>query len=290
MAEAQLGVIGGSGLYSIEGLQNVTEVKLDTPFGSPSDSITLGSIGSTRVAFLPRHGRGHFIAPSELNSRANIWAMKMLGVTHIISVSACGSLREEMHPRDVVVPDQLIDFTRSGRRNTFFGDGIVAHIGFAEPFCSEFSQVLAQAVLEAGGSVHTGGTFITIEGPRFSTKAESAMFRGWGADIIGMTACPEAQLAREAEICYAVMAHVTDYDVWRDVGEPVSLEAVLANLQANTDLAKRAITKVAGRFPLQRTCGCKDALRNAIVTDPHHIPVTRRHELSLLLDRYLPRS
>ncbi len=290
MAEAQLGVIGGSGLYSIEGLQNVTEVKLDTPFGSPSDSITLGSIGSTRVAFLPRHGRGHFIAPSELNSRANIWAMKMLGVTHIISVSACGSLREEMHPRDVVVPDQLIDFTRSGRRNTFFGDGIVAHIGFAEPFCSEFSQVLAQAVLEAGGSVHTGGTFITIEGPRFSTKAESAMFRGWGADIIGMTACPEAQLAREAEICYAVMAHVTDYDVWRDVGEPVSLEAVLANLQANTDLAKRAITKVAGRFPLQRTCGCKDALRNAIVTDPRHIPVTRRHELSLLLDRYLPRS
>jgi len=290
MAEAQLGVIGGSGLYSIEGLQNVTEVKLDTPFGSPSDSITLGSIGSTRVAFLPRHGRGHFIAPSELNSRANIWAMKMLGVTHIISVNACGSLREEMHPRDVVVPDQLIDFTRSGRRNTFFGDGIVAHIGFAEPFCSEFSQVLAQAVLETGGSVHTGGTFITIEGPRFSTKAESAMFRGWGADIIGMTACPEAQLAREAEICYAVMAHVTDYDVWRDVGEPVSLEAVLANLQANTDLAKRAITKVAGRFPLQRTCGCKDALRNAIVTDPHHIPVTRRHELSLLLDRYLPRS
>lgn len=290
MAEAQLGVIGGSGLYSIEGLQNVTEVKLDTPFGSPSDSITLGSIGSTRVAFLPRHGRGHFIAPSELNSRANIWAMKMLGVTHIISVNACGSLREEMHPRDVVVPDQLIDFTRSGRRNTFFGDGIVAHIGFAEPFCSEFSQVLAQAVLEAGGSVHTGGTFITIEGPRFSTKAESAMFRGWGADIIGMTACPEAQLAREAEICYAVMAHVTDYDVWRDVGEPVSLEAVLANLQANTDLAKRAITKVAGRFPLQRTCGCKDALRNAIVTDPRHIPVTRRHELSLLLDRYLPRS
>ena len=289
MVQAQLGVIGGSGLYSIEGMRDMAEVAIDTPFGKPSDVITVGTLAGARVAFLPRHGRGHYITPTEVNSRGNIWALKMLGVTHVVSVSACGSLREELRPRDVVVPDQLIDFTRAGRKNTFFGEGIVVHIGFAEPFCRHLSRLVAEGVRRAGGTVHLGGTFVTVEGPRFSTKAESAMFRNWNADIIGMTASPEAQLAREAELCYAVMGHVTDYDVWREASEAVSVETIVANLQANTDLAKRAISNLAELFPLQRSCECADALRNAIITNPARLPEERRDQLSLLLDKHLPR-
>ena len=292
MSKVHLGVIGGSGLYNIEGMSNVEEVKVNTPFGDPSDSVVIGSLGQISVAFLPRHGRGHFISPTELNSRANIWALKSLGVTHVVSISACGSLRESFRPRDVVIPDQLIDFTRLRRDNTFFGDGIVAHISFADPFCSDFSSLVAEAVRQvAGATVHEGATLITIEGPRFSTRAESHMFRSWGADIIGMTASPEAQLAREAELCYACMAHVTDYDVWHATEEPVKLEAIIQNLQANTGVAKQAIRNLAAMLPLHsiltRKCGCGHALKSAIITDPSRIPEAKRQELSLLLGKYL---
>jgi len=288
MSMAHLGVIGGSGLYNIEGMSNVEEVRISTPFGDPSDSIVIGSLGETRIAFLPRHGRGHFISPTELNFRANIWALKSLGVTHVVSVSACGSLREDFRPRDVVIPNQLIDFTRLRRGNTFFGNGIVVHISFAEPFCRDFSALVAKAVRQVGNAtVHEGATFITVEGPRFSTKAESHMFRSWGAHIIGMTASPEAQLAREAELCYACMAHVTDYDVWHETEEPVSVEAIVQNLQANTTVAQEAIRNLAAMFPLHPTCECGSALKTAIITDPALISEAKRKELSLLLGKYL---
>jgi 5'-methylthioadenosine phosphorylase len=287
MRKAVLGIIGGSGLYQIEGLSDVEHVAVETPFGAPSDRIAVGVLRGTPVAFLPRHGAGHTIAPTEVNSRANIWALKSLGVTHVLAVNACGSLREELRPRDVVIPSQLIDFTRF-RANTFFGRGIVAHIGFAEPFCPQFSRLVAEAARQVGtATVHEGATFLTIEGPRFSTRAESHMFRSWGADIIGMTASPEAQLAREAELCYASLALVTDYDVWHESEEPVSVEAVVANLRANTALAKQAIANLAAMFPIERTCACGEALRNAIITDPARIPEERKRELALLLGKYL---
>jgi 5'-methylthioadenosine phosphorylase len=289
MPEAQLGIIGGSGLYDIEGLTDVVEVSVDTPFGAPSDSITVGRLGNTSIAFLPRHGRGHRISPAELNARANIWALKSLGVTHVVSVNACGSLREELRPRDVVVPDQLIDLTRLRGPNTFFGNGIVAHIGFADPFCPHLSRLLADAIRQVpGATVHEGATFIVIEGPRFSTKAESNVFRSWGADIIGMTASPEAQLAREAGLCYACMAHVTDYDVWHETEEPVTVETVIANLQANIGIARQAIRILAGKFPLECERACRDALQNAIMTDPKVVPDDTRKRLELILGRYLP--
>jgi len=284
MAQAQLGVIGGSGLYHIEGLAEVSEVAVETPFGAPSDAITLGRLGSVGLAFLPRHGRGHFISPTEINYRANIWALKSLGATHVVSVSACGSLREHLRPRDVVVPGQLIDFTKLRSGNTFFGSGIVGHIGFAEPFCPHFSRLTAAAVREAGGAtVHEGGTFITIEGPRFSTRAESNAFRAWGADIIGMTASPEAQLAREAGLCYACMAHVTDYDVWHETEEAVTVEAVVANAQANIGVARQAIVNLARHFPLVCENGCGHSLDSAVMTDPGRIPEETRKRLSLIL-------
>lgn len=288
MADTLLGIIGGSGLYDIEGLSDIEQLEISTPFGPPSDSITRGVLDGAPVAFLPRHGRGHVITPTELNSRANIWALKSIGVTHVVSVSACGSLREEFRPRHVVVPDQLIDHTRLRRHNTFFGDGVVAHIGFAEPFCHELSALAAQAVQAVPGStVHDGATFITIEGPRFSTKAESHMFRSWGGGIIGMTASPEAQLAREAELCYAVMAHVTDYDVWHATEEAVTVEAIVANLQANMALAKQAIRNLAASLPRRHTCECTNALAGAIMTDPARIPAARKEELSLLIGKYI---
>ncbi|NLT42733.1 MAG: S-methyl-5'-thioadenosine phosphorylase [Anaerolineae bacterium] len=284
MSTVHLGIIGGSGLYHIEGLSDVSEVAVDTPFGAPSDVITLGHIGEVGLAFLPRHGRGHFISPTEINSRANIWALKSLGVSHVVSVSACGSLREHLRPRDVVVPDQLIDFTKLRSGNTFFGDGIVGHIGFAEPFCPHFSRLTAQAVREAGGAtVHEGGTFITIEGPRFSTKAESHAFRAWGADIIGMTASPEAQLAREAGLCYACMAHVTDYDVWHETEEAVTVETVVANAQASIGVTRAAIVRLAGQFPLECEDGCRHSLDAAVMTDPSRVPEAARKRLSLIL-------
>ncbi len=241
MSEIEIAVFGGSGLYDMPGLSQVEEVHLSTPFGDPSDVIRVGTLNGVRIAFLPRHGRGHTLTPSEVPYRANIFAMKMLGVRYIVAVSACGSLREDYEPGHIVIPDQLVDFTKGKREHTFFGDGLVAHVGVAQPFSPELNQVLAHAIEEAGGTIHKGGTFITIEGPRFSTRAESNLFRQWGMSIVGMTSSPEAYLAAEAEIAYSCMAHVTDYDVWHESEEPVTVEMVIKILSANTRLAQKAV-------------------------------------------------
>jgi 5'-methylthioadenosine phosphorylase len=286
MEPVGLGVIGGSGVYDMQALTDVTEVKPKTPFGEPSDAIVVGTLSGQRVAFLPRHGRGHRISPTELNSRANIFALKSLGVERIVSVSACGSLREDYAPRHIVIPDQLFDRTRA-RPLSFFGGGLVVHISFAEPFCSDLSQALYRAVQATGATVHQGGAFVTIEGPRFSTKAESNVFRQWGMDIIGMTAVPEAQLAREAEICYATMAHVTDYDVWHATEETVTVEAVIRNLMANAEVARQAIQNLAPALPAQRSCACQHALRDAIITNRDVIPERIKKDLELLVGKYL---
>jgi len=286
MEPVKLGVIGGSGVYEMEALTDIEEVKLQTPFGEPSDAIIVGTLSGRRVAFLPRHGRGHRISPTELNSRANIFALKSLGVERIVSISACGSLREDFAPRHIVIPDQIFDRTR-GRPLSFFGGGLVVHISFAEPFCPDLSQALYQAVKATGATVHKGGTFVTIEGPRFSTKAESNVFRQWGMDIIGMTAVPEAQLAREAEICYATMAHVTDYDVWHETEETVTVEAVVKNLLANAEVAKQAIQNLVPTLPETRTCECQHALRNAIITNRQMIPEQVKKDLELLIGKYV---
>jgi len=281
----QLAVIGGSGLYEMEGLQNVEEVEISTPFGKPSDSIICGELDGRMIAFLPRHGRGHRILPSEVNSRANIYALKTLGVERIISVSACGSLKEKYKPTDIVIPDQIFDNTRVRGRSTFFGAGVVAHIQFANPYCSELSGVLYESVKAAGAAVHKGGTFAIIEGPRFSTKAESKFYRSIDADIVGMTAMPEAVLAREAEICYATMAHVTDYDVWRE-SEEVSVEKVVANLNRNTTVAKQAIKTALSKIG-ERKCSCGSALENAIMTEPGMIPEANKKKLSAIIGKYI---
>jgi 5'-methylthioadenosine phosphorylase len=286
MEPVKLGVIGGSGVYDMQGLSDIQEVKPQTPFGDPSDALVVGALSGRRVAFLPRHGRGHRISPTEVNSRANIFALKSLGVERIISISACGSLREEYAPRHIVIPDQLFDRTRQ-RPLTFFGNGLVVHISFAEPFCPDLSQVLYAAVKAAGASVHRGGALVAIEGPRFSTKAESHAFRQWGMDIIGMTAVPEAQLAREAEMCYATMAHVTDYDVWHATEETVTVEAVIRNLLANAEVAKQAIQNLVPGLAEERTCACQHALRDAIITQRDVIPETVKQELGLLVGKYL---
>ena len=286
MAEARIGVIGGSGLYEMEGLTEIEEVKVKTPFGEPSDLIVIGTLEGRRVAFLPRHGRGHQIMPTELPSRANIYALKSLGVEHIIAVSACGSMKEAIHPLDMVIPDQIFDRTR-GRINTFFGGGVVAHISFDEPFCPNLSALLYQAARETGAKAHKGGTFVVIEGPSFSTKAESRIYRGWGVEIIGMTVLPEAKLAREAEICYAVLANVTDYDVWLVSEEPVSVEMLIDNLLKNAEMAKKIIKKVVPNIPEARTCFCPTALKNTIITSKDCIPEKAKKELGLLIGKYL---
>jgi len=285
--QASIGVIGGTELYDIEGLTDVQEVRPDTPFGLPSDSIVVGKLGGMGIAFLPRHGRGHRLMPTEVNARANIWALKSLGVERIVSVTACGSLREEIAPRHVVIPDQIFDHTRARGPYTFFGDGLVVHIGFDEPYCPHLSDLLCQAVQASGGTAHRGGTFITIEGPRFSTKAESQIYQQWGCDVIGMTAVPEAQLAREAEICYAAMAHVTDYDVWHETEEAVNVEMLIANLRANTALAKRAIEYVAAHLPEESSCTCGSALATAILTQREAIGDEIKERYRLLLGKYL---
>jgi len=282
-----IAVIGGTGVYDVEALQDVQEVRVSTPFGDPSDAIVIGTLHGVRVAFLPRHGRGHRILPTEVNSRANIYALKTLGVERIISISACGSLREDFAPRHVVIPDQIFDHTRARGPYTFFGRGIVGHIGFAEPFCPHLSALLAQAVEQAGGTVHRGGTFITIEGPRFSTKGESNIYRQWGCDIIGMTAVPEAQLAREAEMCYATMAHVTDYDVWHETEETVTVAMIIENLHANAALVKKAIATVLPMIPAERPCACGSALSAAIVTRPDLIPPEVKEELKPIIGKYV---
>ncbi len=286
MAEAKIGVIGGSGLYEIEGLSNIEEVRISTPFGEPSDAITIGSLEGMRVAFLPRHGKGHRISPTELPARANIYALKSLGVEWIISVSAVGSLKEEIHPLDLVIPDQLIDRTKS-RVNTFFGSGLVAHVGFADPFCPVLSHILHQTAKEAGAKVHNRGNYLVMEGPLFSTKAESSLYRSWGASVIGMTALPEAKLAREAEICYATLACVTDYDCWHESQEAVTIEMVIANLQRNVKMAKKILKMVVTQIPEKRECQCATALKDAIITPPERIPAHLKKELVLLIGKYV---
>jgi len=279
-----IGVIGGSGLYQMPGLENVREIRVDTPFGDPSDALIVGDLDGTPVAFLPRHGRGHVYMPTEVPYRANIYALKSLGVRHIISVSACGSLREEIKPQHVVIPDQIFDFTKE-RPRSFFGNGLVAHISSADPFCPELSAMLANAVEEAGGTVHRGGTFITIEGPRFSTKGESNVFRAWGMDIIGMTACPEAFLAREAGICYATMAHITDYDVWHESEESVSVDMVVQRLNANIEMAQKAIAILVSRLATADcACTCNQALENAVLTNPDYISEETKKALHIIME------
>jgi 5'-methylthioadenosine phosphorylase len=290
MTEAKLGVIGGSGLYEIEGLKDVKEVRVKTPFGDPSDAIIVGTLGKTKIAFLPRHARGHRIMPTELPVRANIYALKSLGVEWIISVNAVGSLQEEIQPLDLVIPDQIIDRTR-GRISTFFGDGIVGHVTFADPFCPVLSQLLYRVAEENVASkdlrVHPKGTYLAMEGPLFSTRAESNLYRSWGASVVGMTAIPEAKLAREAEICYAAIACVTDYDCWHEVHESVTIDMVISNLLKTVEAAKEVIIKASGQLPGRTECGCATALKDAIITSKDLIPSKKKEELSLLIGKYL---
>ncbi len=286
MPQAKIGVIGGSGLYQMEGVEAVEEVDIKTPFGKPSDTIVVGKLEGVRVAFLPRHGRGHRILPTEVPNRANIYALKSLGVERIIAINSVGSLKEKFKPGDLLIPDQLIDRTRN-RVNTFFGEGIVAHIPFGEPFCPVLSQVIYQAAKDAGATVHQGGTCVVMEGPAFSTKAESLLYRSWGADVIGMTALPEAKLAREAEICYAIIACITDYDCWHRRHEAVTAEIILNQLRQNIDTAKRIIKLAVSRIPEKRECHCARALKTAIVTAPELMPEEQKKKLDLLIGRYL---
>jgi len=286
MPQAKVGVIGGTGLYEIQGLKEVREVDVDTPFGKPSDIIVVGKLGGVGVAFLPRHGRGHRILPGELPSRANIYALKSLGVEHIISVCSAGSFKEEIKPGHLVIPDQAIDRTK-GRAGTFFGDGIVAHIPFADPFCPSLSQLLFRCAKDAGATVHPKGTFVIMEGPAFSTRAESILHKSWGADIIGMTALPEAKLAREAEICYGVIGCVTDYDSWPQRREAVTVEAIMQTLDKNIDMARTIVKAAVSRLSPARDCECAHALQSAIVTSPDKIPAKRKEELALLINGHV---
>jgi 5'-methylthioadenosine phosphorylase len=290
MPQAKIGVIGGSGLYQMEGMTDVEEVAVQTPFGEPSDVITVGKVEGVSMAFLPRHGRGHRISPTELPVRANIWALKSLGVEWVISVSAVGSLREHIAPRDLVIPDQLFDRTKS-RVNSFFEGGIVVHCTFADPFCPILSALLLESARELGNvNVHEGGTYVCMEGPLFSTRAESRTYRSWGMDIIGMTALPEAKLAREAELCYAIIACATDYDSWHEAEESVTVEMVIGNLSANVANAQRILRSVARKIPPDRsanTCECPSALSTAIMTDPGKIPPATREKYSLLIGKYM---
>jgi len=286
MPIAKVGVIGGTGLYDIEGLTDVAEVDVETPFGKPSDSIVTGKLSGVGVAFLPRHGRGHTIMPKEVPYRANIWALKSLGVEHIIAINSVGSFKEEVKPGHLLIPDQLIDRTRQ-RVNTFFGGGIVAHIQFAEPFCARLSQTLYECAREAGAGVHQGGTYVVMEGPAFSTRAESILHRSWGAAVIGMTALPEAKLAREAEICYSIIACATDYDAWHETEAAVSVDMILSTLKANIGLSKEIIKLAVTRMPETRSCACATALENAIVTPLKLVAPERKKKLGLLIDKYI---
>ncbi len=286
MAEARVAIIGGSGFYRMPGLTDVEEVRTDTPFGPPSDAIVIGSLDGQRIAFQPRHGMGNRILPSELPARANIYALKRLGVEIRIGVSAVGSLREDIRPLDMVTPDQLIDRTR-GRPATFFGQGLAAHVAFAEPFCPALRGSLTAAAREAGAGVHDGGTYVVIEGPAFSTRAESNLYRSWKADVIGMTALPEAKLAREAEICYAILASATDYDCWHDEQASVTAEMIVANLQKNVEVSQRAVRLALGQLPSVRRCACASALRDALVTPMELVPQETRERLGPLISNYV---
>ncbi len=285
--EPAVGVIGGSGLYEMEGIEDIRWVKVKTPFGDPSDAYCTGRFGGRRVIFLPRHGRGHRLMPSELNYRANIYGMKTLGARTLLSISAVGSMKEDIHPLELVVPDQFYDHTKR-RVTSFFGDGIVAHVGMAHPVCGEVAAALAKAGADVGARVHRGGTYICIEGPQFSTKGESEVYRRWGMSVIGMTNMPEAKLAREAELCYATLALVTDYDVWHEEHEAVTVETVIANLMKNVATAKEVLRRVIPSVPVSCAQGCSDALKSAIITDPKAVAPRIRKRLDFLLSRYFP--
>jgi 5'-methylthioadenosine phosphorylase len=288
MAERTLGVIGGSGLYELPGLADVEHVRVRTPFGEASDEFVVGRLGATKLIFLPRHGRGHRLLPTELPFRANLWGMKHLGADAVLAVSAVGSLREEIAPGHVVVPDQFIDRTRArSEESTFFGHGIVAHVQFADPFCPVLSKALVHAAHAAGATVHEGGTYVCMEGPAFSTRAESHLYRSWGAAIIGMTNLQEAKLAREAELCFATLALATDYDCWHPQHDDVRIEDVLQVIATNVDLARRTIAAIAPALPARTGCPCPDALAHAIITDRARIPEGVKRDLAPIVGRYL---
>ena len=286
MEQVQIGIIGGSGLYDMADVTDRSEVTLTTPFGEPSGPYVLGTLRGKRVAFLARHGAGHRLSPSELNFRANIFGMKLLGVEYILSASAVGSLKQEYKPLDIVFPDQFIDRTR-GRISTFFGRGLVAHVGFAHPFCRILSGVAYESGQRSGATVHRGGTYVCMEGPQFSTLAESQLYRSWGADIIGMTNLQEAKLAREAEICYTTIALVTDYDCWHPEHDSVTVELVIANLTQNAKTAQQIIAGAVDRLPFERTCECASALKYALITRPDAIPAETARDLAPLVGKYL---
>ncbi len=285
MREAKIAVIGGSGLYGMEGVTPVDTVDIDTPFGSPSDSITVIDFDGKGVAFLPRHGRGHRYLPTEIPVKANIWALKKLGVERIVAFSAVGSLKEKIHPRDIVIPDQIIDRTRS-RDNSFFGDGIVGHVSFADPFCPDLRRIVQEIVASLSYPFHDNGTYVCMEGPLFSTRAESNLYRSWGGSVIGMTAIPEAKLAREAEICYSLITLVTDYDCWKQEEEDVTIDMVIENMRVNTEAARNVLRKIVDRLPDERTCGCSEAARYAIMTDKKLIPDSVKRKLDLFYGKY----
>jgi 5'-methylthioadenosine phosphorylase len=281
-----LAIVGGSGLYNMDGLTDTKEYNIDTPFGKPSAPIVIGTLAGKRVAFLARHGLGHHLTPGEVPYRANIYALKSIGAERVVSINACGSLREDYAPGHIVIPDQIFDNTK-GRQRSFFGEGLVAHAGVADPFCPDVSRDLEKSVKKTGAVVHHGGAFVIIEGPRFSTKAESNVFRSWGMSIVGMTAAPEAFLAREAELCYAVMAHVTDYDVWHVSEAPVTVEMVIKVLNQNITFAQAAIRGLVNELPDERTCGCDNAMKASFITNPSVIPSETRQKLDLLVRKYL---
>jgi 5'-methylthioadenosine phosphorylase len=287
MSGPAIGVIGGSGLYELPGLTDVRWRRVRTPFGDPSDEYCVGRFDDRLVVFLPRHGRGHRIMPSELNFRANIWGLKSLGVEWVVSVSAVGSMKEAIRPLDLVVPDQFFDFTKR-RVSSFFGDGVVAHVGMADPVCPHLASALEKAARETSATVHRGGTYVCIEGPQFSTRAESRIFRSWGVDVIGMTNMPEAKLAREAELCYATLALATDYDVWHESHDAVTVEAVVQNLHRNVEIAKDVLRRLIPAIMPPRTCPCPSLLANAVITQPAAFPLATRRRLDLLLGKYFP--
>jgi len=286
MSTATIGIIGGSGLYDMAELTDREERTVETPFGDPSGPYTLGTLRGRRVAFLPRHGAGHRILPSELNFRANIYGFKLLGVERILSASAVGSLKEEYRPLDIVVPDQFFDRTK-GRISTFFGRGLVAHVAFAHPVCGDLAKVAADSVESVGARVHRGGTYVNMEGPQFSTLAESKLYRSWGMDVIGMTNLQEAKLAREAEICYATLALVTDYDCWHPDHDSVTVDLIIANLMQNAVTAQKTIAEAVARLSGARTCACKDALATAIITRPENVPEQTKKELAPIIGKYM---
>lgn len=283
----KVGIIGGSGLYDIEGIKDIEKVRLDTPFGQPSDEFILGNLEAQQVVFLPRHGRNHAFLPSELNYRANIYGMKKLGVERIFSVSAVGSLKEEIKPQDFLLPDQFVDRTNQARKTTFFGQGIVAHIGFAEPICPVLAKIFYETAKELAINTHPKGTYLNMEGPAFSTRAESLLYRSWGMDVIGMTNMPEARLSREAEICYVTLAMVTDYDCWHAEEETVSADLILQNMKKNIQNAKRLIKSAIGKLPAKRDCHCPHALKNAIISSPKDIPAEVKQRLDIIIGKYI---